>query len=141
MINDSWALWPWNIWKCLSKYARKCYGFPRAHLPFLPIIWRDLPKTCLRQLCVSVRRKMREKTDGATLSGRTIFLSIEAKFSVRILFLPHILAAERWRHHEGKKAEKGHATLCGRTGCSIVLSLQRLRRNLRHIIWRKSAMI
>jgi hypothetical protein len=36
MVNDSWELGPWNMWKCLSKYARKCYGFPRAHLPFLP---------------------------------------------------------------------------------------------------------
>src|SRR4029434_7962158 len=30
---------------------------------------------------------------------------------------------------------------CGRTFCAIVLYLQRLRRNLRHIIWRKSATI
>ena len=40
------------------------------------------------------------------------------------------MAAERWRHHEGKKSEKGHATFCGRTVCAIVLYLQRLRRNL-----------
>jgi len=84
---------------------------------------------------------MREKTDGATLSGRTIFLSIEAKFSVRILFLPHIMAADPWRPHQGKKGKKSHATLCGRTFYALRLYLQRLRRYLRHIIWRESAMI
>src|SRR5438105_385001 len=115
--------------------------FPALTRHFCHIIWRDLPKTCLRQLCVSVRRKMREKTDGATLSGRTIFLSIEAKFSVRILFLPHIMAADPWRPHQGKKGKKSHATLCGRTFYALRLYLQRLRRYLRHIIWRESAMI
>src|SRR6266853_624180 len=85
------------------------------------IILRDLPKTCWRQLYVSVRRKIGEKTDGATLSGRTIFLSMEARFSVRTLFLPHNMAAARGQPLTGKKGKKGHATLCGRTFCVIVL--------------------
>src|SRR5215471_1620693 len=119
------------MWKCLSKYARKGYGFPRAHLPFLPHNMARPPKNMFATaLHVSPKKNVR-KTESAILSGRTIFFSIEAKFSVRILFLPHILAAERWRHHEGKKAKKGHATLCGRTGWSIVLYLQRLRGNVR----------
>src|SRR5712691_1661623 len=42
---------------------------------------------------------------------------------------------------EGKNRQKGHATLCGRTVCPLVLYLQRLRENLRHIIRRKSARI
>jgi hypothetical protein len=70
---------------------------------------------------VSVRSKIGEKTDRAILSGRTIFLSIEAKFSVRTFFLPHIMAAERGQYLTGKKGKKGRATLCGRRFCVIVL--------------------
>jgi hypothetical protein len=62
-------------------------------------------------------------------------------FRVRGLFLPHIMAADTWRPDRGKKGKKGHATLCGRTVCTFVLCLQRLRRDSRHIIWRESAMI
>ena len=108
---------------------------------FCHIIWRDLTKICLQQLSRSIRRKIGEKTDRATLSGRTIFLSIKAEFSVKILFLPHNMAAERGQHHKSKNGKNGHATLCGRAVCSIMLCLQRLQRNLRHIIWQKSAMI
>jgi hypothetical protein len=90
---------------------------------------------------VAVRSKIGKKTDRAILSGRTIFLSIEAKFSVRTFFLPHIMAAERGQHLTGKKGKKVHATLCGRTVYILVLCLQGLRRDLRHIIWRESAMI
>src|SRR5262245_6455441 len=32
---------------------------------------------------------------------------------------------------EGKNRQKGHATLCGRTVCTLVLYLQRLQENLR----------
>jgi hypothetical protein len=78
---------------------------------------------------------------GATLSGRTIFLSIGATLGAISLFLPHNVAVERGRQQEGKKGKKGHARLCGRIFLAIVLYLQRLRMNLRHIIWRKSAMI
>jgi hypothetical protein len=46
-----------------------------------------------------------------------------------------------WRPHQGKKGKKGHATLCGRIVCVLVLCLQRLRRDSRHIIWRESATI
>jgi len=70
---------------------------------------------------VSVRSKIGEKTDRAILSGRIIFLSIEAKFSVRTFFLPHIMAAEKGQHLPGKKGKKGHAILCGRSFCVIVL--------------------
>ena len=51
------------------------------------------------------------------------------------------MAADPWRPHQGKKGKKGHATLSGRTVDALVLCLQRLRRDSRHIIWRKSATI
>jgi hypothetical protein len=86
-------------------------------------------------------RKICGKICRATLSGRAIFLSIEARFKVRGRFLPHIMAADTWRPHQGKKGQKGHATLCGRTFGALVLYLQRLWRDSRHIIWRESAMI
>jgi hypothetical protein len=70
-----------------------------------------------------------------------VMSSIDATAVAICPFLPHIMAAERWRQHEGKKPEKGHTTLCGRTFCAIVSYLQGLWRNLRHIIWRKSATI
>ena len=57
----------------------------------------------------------------AILSGRTIFLSIEARLRVRGLFLPHIMAVGTWQPYQGKKGKKGHATLCGRTICAFVL--------------------
>jgi hypothetical protein len=88
---------------------------------------------------VSVRRKICEKSGAAILSGRTLCFSIEARFRVRGRFLPHIMAADPWRPHQGQKGKKGHATLCGRTICTLVLCLQRLRRDSRHIIWRESA--
>jgi hypothetical protein len=90
---------------------------------------------------VAALRKICEKIGGATLSGRTIFLSIEARFSVRGLFLPHIMAADTERLPQGKKGEKDHATLCGRTVYTLMRYLQRLRGDSRHIIWRKSARI
>src|SRR5712691_11607613 len=90
---------------------------------------------------MSAPRKICEKIGCATLSGRTLCFSISATLGAISLFLPHNLAAERWQHHEGKKGKKGHATLCGRTFCVIVLCLQRLRRDSRPIIWRESAMI
>src|SRR6266436_7321742 len=77
---------------------------------FCHIIWRDLTKICLQQLSRSIRRKIGEKTDRATLSGRTIFLSIKAEFSVKILFLPHNMAAERGQHHKSRNGKKGRAT-------------------------------
>jgi hypothetical protein len=43
------------------------------------------------------------KIPDATLSGRTLFLSIEARFRVRDLFLPHIMAAYTRRQHQDKK--------------------------------------
>src|SRR5262249_33053196 len=65
MITDSWTLGPWNMWKCLSKYARKCYGFPRAHLPFLPHNMARPPKnmfaTALRVSLKNNVRKNRER--------------------------------------------------------------------------------
>ena len=58
---------------------------------------------------------------GATLSGRTICLSIGAILGAIGLFLPHNVAVERGRQQKGKKGKKGHATLCGRTFCVIAL--------------------
>src|SRR5215475_10364235 len=51
-------------------------------------------------------RKICGKICRATLSGRSIFLSIEARFKVRGRFLPHIMAADTWRPHHGKKVKK-----------------------------------
>src|SRR2546427_11725020 len=90
---------------------------------------------------MSAPRKIGKKIGGATLSGRTLYVSFSATLGAISLFMPHNMAAERGQHHEGKKGKKGHATLCGRTFCVIVLCLQRLRMDLRHIIWRESAMI
>jgi len=90
---------------------------------------------------VSAPTKICEKMGGATLSGRTICLSLGATLGAISLFLPHNMAVERGRQQEGKKGKKGHARLCGRTFWAIVLYLERFRRNLRHIIWQKSAMI
>ena len=86
-------------------------------------------------------RKICGKCCGATLSGRTIFLSIDTRFRVRGLFLPHIMAGDTWQPHQGKKGKNDHATLCGRTVCTLGLCLQRLRGDSCHIIWRESAMI
>jgi hypothetical protein len=64
MINDSWALGPWNMWKCLSKYARKCYGFPRAHLPFLPHNMARPPKNMFATaLHVSPKKNVRKNRE------------------------------------------------------------------------------
>src|SRR5260221_14014902 len=79
------------------------------------------------------------KIPDVTLSGSTIFFSVEASTRANGLFLPHIVAANRLWKHEGKKGKKGHARLCGSTVCAFVLFFQRLRRDLRHIIWLESA--
>src|SRR6266446_503506 len=129
------------MWKSSSKYACKCHGLPRAHMPFLTHNMARPPKDFFATDFRVSPRKICGKICSATLSGRTIFLSIEARFKVRGLFLPHIMAADTWRPHQGKKGKKGHATLCGRTVGALVLCLQRLRRDSRHIIWRESAMI
>jgi hypothetical protein len=92
-------------------------------------------------LAAGFRANCEKKNCGAILSVRTICFSIGATLGAMGLFLPHNMATKRGQHQEDKKGKKGHATLCGRTFCAIVLYLQRLRRNLRHIIWRKSAMI
>src|SRR5206468_7039659 len=115
--------------------------FPARTCHFCHIIWRDHPKTCWSQIFMSARRKICEKMGGATLSGRTLCFSIGTTLGARSLFLPHNVAAERGQPQGGKKGKKGHAMLCGRTFWVIVLYLQRFWRNLRHIIWRKSAMI
>jgi len=86
-----------------------------------------------------VNRK--KKLCGATLYVRTIFFSIGATLRSIGLFLPHNMAIERGQHQEDKKRKKGLARLCGSTTGVIMLFLQRLMRNLRHIIWRQSAMI
>jgi len=79
------------------------------------------------------------KIPDATLSGSTIFLSVEASTRANGLFLPHIMAANRLRKHQGKKGKKGHARLCDSTVCAFVLCFPRLRKDLRHIIWLESA--
>src|SRR2546422_7501598 len=64
MVNDSWELGPWNMWKCLSKYARKCYGFPRAHLPFLPHNMARPPKNMFATaLRVSPKKNVRKNRE------------------------------------------------------------------------------
>src|SRR6266705_2078752 len=128
------------MWKSPRKYACKCHGFPRVHLPFLTHNMARPPKNLFVTDFRVSPRKICGKICGATLSDRTIFPSIEARFRIRSLFLPHIMAADTWWQHQGKKGKKGHATLCGRTVCTLVLCLQRLRRDSRHIIWRESAM-
>src|SRR4029453_2043423 len=130
-------LWALRMRKSPRKYACKCHGFPHEHMPFLTHNMARLPKN----LFAADFRVSPRKICSATLSGRTIFLSIKAMFRVRGLFLPHIMAADSGRPHQGKKGKKGHATLCGRTVYTLVLCLQRLRGDLRHIIWRESAMI
>ena len=100
------------------------------------------PSICVRtfsQFTIWVNRK--KKLCDATLYVRTIFFSIGATLRAIGLFLPHNMAIERGQHPEGKKRKKGLARLCGSTTGAIVLFLQRLRRNLRHIIWRPSAVI
>jgi hypothetical protein len=62
-----------------------------------------------------------KKSCDAILSVRTICFSIGATWGAIGLFLPHNLATTRGQHQEGKKGKKGHATLCGRTFCVIVL--------------------
>src|SRR6267143_1410606 len=88
-----------------------------------------------------LRGHRRCKIPDATLSGRAIFLSVEASARPIGLFLPHIMAADRLRKTRVKSVKKGHATLCGSTVCALVLYLQRLQRYFRHITWRKSARI
>src|SRR6266516_7967693 len=105
------------MWKCQVNTPANVTVSPARTCHFCHIIWRDLPKTCLRQLYVSVRRKIGEKTDSATLSVRTLCFSIDASLGAIGLFLPHNMAAERGQPHEGKKGKKSHATLCGRTFC------------------------
>src|SRR5712691_9612133 len=46
------------------------------------------------------------KRPDATLSGSTIFLNVEARARAIDLFLPHIVAANKLRQHQGKKSEK-----------------------------------
>ena len=71
----------------------------------------------------------------------TMCLSIEARISIIGLFLPHIMAADPWWPPQAKRRKKGLARLCGSTLGALVLCLQRLRRNWRHIIWRQFATI
>src|SRR4029450_12060327 len=92
-------------------------------------------------LATGFRVNREEKICGAILSVRILCFNIGATLGAMGLFLLHNMATKRGQHQEGKKGEKGHATLCGRAFCAIVLYLQRLQRNLRHIIWRKSATI
>src|SRR2546426_7781142 len=75
-------------------------------MPFLTHNMARLPKDFFASDFWVSLRKICGKICGATLSGRTIFLSIEARFKVRGLFLPHIMAADTWRPHQGKKGKK-----------------------------------
>src|SRR5713101_571743 len=113
--HDFLVLGVWSMWKYPSKYARKCHGFPRARLPFLTHNMARPPKIFLPQIFVAAPRKICGKSCGATLSGRTLFLSIEARFRVRGLFLPHIMAAHTWRPHRGKKGKR--ETIARIPGC------------------------
>jgi hypothetical protein len=65
-----------------------------------------LPKDFLATDFRGSPRKICKKSCGATLSGRTIFLNIEARFRVRGLFLPHIMAAGTWQPYQDKKGKK-----------------------------------
>src|SRR5712692_3459490 len=81
------------------------------------------------------------KTRCAKLSGRLIFLSIEAREKVMTpqsaTYLGGRLTAA---HTRAKRVKKGHAILCDSAVCALVLCLLSLRRDLRQIIWQKSAM-
>ena len=88
-----------------------------------------------------LRGYRRDKIPDATLCGSTMCLSIEARVSIIGLFLPHIMAADPWWPPQAKRRKKGLARLCGSTFGALVLCLQRLRRNWRHIIWRQFAII
>ena len=136
-----WVLGVWNRWKSSRHDVDKCHGFPRARLPFLTHNMARPPKNMLATAFRVSRREIGEKMGGATLSGRTLCVSIGATWRAIRLFLPHNMAAERGQHLTGKKGKKGHATLCGRTFYALRLYLQRLRRSSRHIIWRESATI
>jgi hypothetical protein len=72
-------------------------------------------------LATGLRVNCEKKIYGAILSVRTICISIGATLRDIRLFLPHNMAAERGQHLTGKKGQKGHATLCGRTFCVIAL--------------------
>ena len=96
----------------------KCYGFPRMHLPFLP---HNVARHHKNFLAIGFRVNGEKKICGAILSVRTLSFSIGAILGAIGLFLPDNMAAERGQPHEGKKGKKGHATLCGRPFCGIVL--------------------
>jgi hypothetical protein len=101
------------------------------------IIWRGLPQTFWQQVFGSTARK----NSVAPYYLAEPFASALALPEGPSDFFCHIIWRQRGQRLTGKKGQKGHATLCGRTFCAIVLYLQGLRRNLRHVIWRKSATI
>src|SRR5712691_2318315 len=91
---------------------------------FCHIIWRDSQK----YVCDSFPGQSEEKLEKKPIAPHYLaepFCSVLKPSSASKSFFCHII----WRQREG------------RTVCSIMLCLQRLQRNLRHIIWRKSAMI
>src|SRR5690242_9906125 len=105
--------------RAMTKSIRaKCYGFPRVHLPFLPHNMARPPKDFL---ATGFRVNCEKKSCGATLSVRALCFSIGAILGVLGPFLAHNMATERGQLQEGKKGKKGHATLCGRTLCAIIL--------------------
>src|SRR6266702_1667068 len=95
MVNDSWELGPWNMWKCLSKYARKCYGFPRAHLPFLPHNMARPPKNMFATaLRVSPTKNVRKNRPRHVMwQDRLLHCVVFTKTSEE--FAPHYLAEIR----------------------------------------------
>jgi hypothetical protein len=116
--HDFWVLGVWSMWKSPSKHTHKWQGFPGTQRPFLTHNMARPPKDFL---ATGFRVNPEKKICGATLSVRILCFSIGATLGAIGLFLPHNMAAERGQHHEGKRGEKGHATLCGRTFCVIAL--------------------
>jgi hypothetical protein len=105
----------------------------------MPFLMHNMarPPTDFCGACLRGHRRC--KKPDATLSGRTIFLSVKPVLCPSAFFC-HI----SWRQTDcgktrAKSVKKGRATLSGSTVCAIVLCLQRLRRCLRHVIWPKSA--
>src|SRR5712692_4643898 len=97
MINDFWALWTCSMWKCPSKYARKCYGFPRTHLPFLPHNMARPPKNMFATaLHISPKKNVRKKPRAPHYLAEP-FSSVLKPSSASEPFFCHI----SWRQRDG----------------------------------------